>query len=135
MKSHKVINNENLTIKEELTNNKTLIKVGRPSIDLIDYESELIQLFSIGGTISQVLEYLGIDNNTYYRYLNKHKAFRDKMQRARNNIVLTAKKNVADKINLGDIETSKWHLEKTEYRPKEITAFEDKDIRFVVTRQ
>lgn len=114
---------------------KDIKKVGRPAVNLTDYEDEIYDLLSIGSTISQVLNFIGIDDNTYYRQLEKNKRLRDKFMRAREFTSVKAKRNISEKIQQGDIETSKWHLERTEYRPKEVTAFEDKDIKFIITRQ
>lgn len=137
-KSHKLKDNNlelkdnNLTIKD---NNLTDKRIGRPAINLEEYESAIFELLSYGATISQVAEYVGITPETYYNYCKSHKSFFNKMNIARNSIGINAKKNIAKDIEQGDIETSKWHLEHTEYRPKEAVAFEDKNIKFVISRQ
>lgn len=123
---------KNITIKDDPINDK---RIGRPAIDLEKYEDVIFDLLKNGATILQVCEFVGIAPETYYNYGKSHKYFLNKMNIARNSIVLQAKKNIAQDIDRGSIETSKWHLEHTEYRPKEVTAFEDKDIKFIITRQ
>jgi hypothetical protein len=116
---------------------KDIKKVGRPAVNLSDFEDEIFDLLSIGSTIPQVLNYIGIDDNTYYRQLDKNKRLRDKFARAKEFTSVKAKRNISEKIQSGDIETSKWHLEKTEYKNKESTAFasDDGGIKFVITRE
>jgi hypothetical protein len=116
---------------------KDIKKVGRPAVNLSDFEDEIFDLLSIGSTIPQVLNYIGIDDNTYYRQLDKNKRLRDKFARAKEFTSVKAKRNISEKIQSGDIETSKWHLEKTEYKNKESTAFasDEGGIKFVITRE
>lgn len=112
-------------------------KVGRPAVNLSDYEDEIFDLLSIGSTISQVLNYIGIDQDTYYRKLEKDKRLKDKFARAKEFTSVKAKRNISEKIQQGDVETSKWHLEKTEYKNKDTTAFasDSEGIKFVITRE
>lgn len=112
-------------------------KVGRPAVNLSDFEDEIFDLLSIGSTITQVLNYIGIDQDTYYRKLEKNKRLKDKFARAKEFTSVKAKRNISEKIQSGDIETSKWHLEKTEYKNREQTAFasDEGGIKFVITRE
>ena len=116
---------------------KDIKKVGRPAVNLSDYEDEIFDLLSIGSTISQVLNYIGIDQDTYYRKLEKDKRLKDKFARAKEFTSVKAKRNISEKIQSGDVETSKWHLEKTEYKNKDTTAFasDSEGIKFVITRE
>ena len=136
-KDKQTIQTKNLTIKDNLPILKENKKVGRPTINLTDYEDEIYDLLSIGATISQVTAFIGIDDNTYYRQLEKNKRLRDKFARAKHMEVFNAKRNVAEKIAQKDIDTSKWYLEKTEYKNRDTTAFQsDGDsIKFIVTRE
>jgi hypothetical protein len=112
-------------------------KVGRPAVSLEQFEDEIFDLLSIGSTISQVLNYIGIDQDTYYKKLAKNKRLKDKFTRAKEFTSVKAKRNISEKIQQGDVETSKWHLEKTEYKNKDTTAFasDDGGIKFVITRE
>ena len=136
-KDKQTIQTKNLTIKEGLNNNKVVNKGGRPSINLEQFEDEIFDLLSIGSTISQVLNYIGVDQDTYYRQLRKNKRLKDKFARAKEFTSVKAKRNISEKIQSGDVETSKWHLEKTEYKNRDTTAFQsDGDsIKFIVTRE
>jgi hypothetical protein len=135
-KDKQTIQTKNLTIKDNLPILKEDKKVGRPTINLTDYEDEIYDLLSIGSTISQVTAFIGIDDNTYYRQLEKNKRLRDKFARAKHVEVFNAKRNVAQKIAEKDIDVSKWYLERTEYKNRESTAFasDDGGIKFVITR-
>jgi hypothetical protein len=136
-KDNKTINDNIDTKSHTLLDIKDTKKVGRPAINLTDYEDEIYDLLSIGSTISQVLNFIGIDDNTYYRQLEKNKRLRDKFARAKEFTSVKAKRNISEKIQQGDVETSKWHLEKTEYKNKESTAFasDEGGIKFVITRE
>lgn len=137
-KKDKKIISDNISEKSHnLPMVKDIRKVGRPAVNLTDYEDEIYDLLSIGSTISQVLNFIGIDDNTYYRQLEKNKRLRDKFARAKEFTSVKAKRNISEKIQSGDLETSKWHLEKTEYKNKESTAFasDEGGIKFVITRE
>ena len=136
-KDKQTIQTKNLTIKDGLNNNKVVNKGGRPSINLEQFEDEIYDLLKVGATISQVLNYIGIDQETYYRKLRKNKRLKDKFARAKEFTSVTAKQNISEKIQQGDIDTSKWYLEKTEYKNRDTTAFQsDGDsIKFIITRE
>lgn len=138
IKKDKKIISDNISEKSHnLPMVKDIKKVGRPAVNLTDFEDEIFDLLSIGSTIPQVLSYIGIDDNTYYRQLEKNKRLRDKFARAKEFTSVKAKRNISEKIQSGDVETSKWHLEKTEYKNKDTTAFasDDGGIKFVITRE
>ena len=136
-KDTKTINDNIKDKSHALMNNKQEKKVGRPAVNIEQFEDEIFDLLSIGSNITQVLNYTGLTSDIYYRQLRKNKRLSDKFDRAKEFTSVKAKRNIAEKIQQGDLETSKWHLEKTEYKNKESTAFQsDGDgIKFVITRQ
>ena len=136
-KDTKTINDNIKDKSHALMNNKQEKKVGRPAVNIEQFEDEIFDLLSIGSNIAQVLNYTGLTSDIYYRQLRKNKRLSDKFDRAKEFTSVKAKRNIAEKIQQGDLETSKWHLEKTEYKNKESTAFQsDGDgIKFVITRQ
>lgn len=128
-----VYNNYNM----DKSNDKKIVKHsgGRPLKITEEVVRELVELLRVGATIEQACDYAGIGKQTFYDRLKADKEFVRKMAQAQTYIAISAKRNVANDIVADhSIDTSKWLLEKTEYRTREGIAFEDKDVRFIVTR-
>ena len=77
--------------------------------------------FSRGLNITEACDFVGLSRDTYYEKLKNDKGFSDKMSRAQNHLISSAKINIAAGIESGDIDLSKWYLErkcKDEYSVK-----------------
>jgi hypothetical protein len=113
-------------------------KVGRPSVINDGVVQELVALLQVGGTIEQACAYAGISVRALYENMEINAELTQRIDKARVFTNIEAKRNIADDIiNNRDVDTSKWLLEKTEYRPKETTAFSsdgDNTVKFIVTR-
>lgn len=108
---------------------------GRPLVITDEVVRELVELLRVGATVEQACDYAGIGRTSFYDRLKMDEQFAKKISYAQTFLSVSAKRNIADEVvNSHDVETSKWLLEKTEYRQKEAVAFEDKDVKFVVTR-
>lgn len=62
-----------------------------------------------------------IDPATLYRYCQKNKSFASKKELLKRKPVLTAKRNIVKALEAGDVDISKWLLErkaKEEFNPK-----------------
>lgn len=86
--------------------------IGRPQ--KVDYTvmSKLEDALQYGATVSEACYYAGISRDTFYRYFRNEEVFANKMETARNKLLLVAKRNVADGILNGHLEPSVWLLEK-----------------------
>lgn len=86
--------------------------VGRPQ--KVDYTvmSKLEDALQYGATVSEACYYAGISRDTFYRYFRNEEVFANKMEAARNKLLVVAKRNVATGILNGHIEPSVWLLEK-----------------------
>ena len=62
--------------------------------------------------ISQACDYANISRDTYYDWLEKKKGFSDKMEAAKSHLIRQAKINVARAVRKGDLDTSKFVLER-----------------------
>lgn len=64
--------------------------------------------------------YAGISPSAYKSYARKHPEFRDKVKQWKKYRKIKAEHNVFEAIESGDLQTSKWLLERTEegYNPK-----------------
>lgn len=66
--------------------------------------------FMKGLNISEACDYAEIHRDTYYDYCKNNQEFSDKMERAQTALQRKAKINLAEKIEDGDIEESKYFL-------------------------
>lgn len=97
-------------------------KVGRTSkyTDAVVRKLELA--FKNDFNISQACDYANISRDTYYDWLEKKKGFSDKMEAAKSHLIRQAKINIARAVKKGNLETSKFVLErraKDEYSTKQ----------------
>lgn len=72
----------------------------------------LLAAFSNAFTVEQACIYAGISKVTFYAWLDKHPDLGERVERAKNQVGFKAKQNVVGAVNKGDIQTSKWWLEK-----------------------
>lgn len=104
--------------------------VGRPTKMTEEIVRKLEYAFQKDFNIVEACDYAGISRETYYDWIKKKKGFSDKMECAKSNLRRKAKVNLADKIEAGDIDATKWYLErkaKDEYSVKqnvEVTGLE-----------
>lgn len=85
---------------------------GRPSRINKDVLSKLEAAFINGFTDEQACIYASISPVTLYRYCEKHPEFRKTKELLRHSPELKAKLNINNRINKGDVEISKWYLER-----------------------
>ncbi len=82
---------------------------GRPEDMVV---SKLKDAFSIGANVTRACAHAGILRQTYYEYLKIHPELTDTFERLQLKPILKAEANIAEKLNQGDIEISKWLLER-----------------------
>jgi hypothetical protein len=93
-------------------------KVGRPTIFNDTVVTILDDSFRFGATVEQACALAKIDKVTYYRWIDSKPDFATKMEYARNYLNTMAKDLVKKAIIIDkDINTAKWLLEKTEFKP------------------
>ncbi len=111
-------------------------KTGRPSKLNSTIVEKLEIGFSRGYNITEACKYAGIDRSTYYDWVEANEDFSNRMELAKCDLNIKAKNNIADEIEKGNLEVSKWHLErraKDEYSTKQnIDADVKTDINVVV---
>jgi len=86
--------------------------MGRPTKFTDEIVGKLEYAFSKGFNITEACNYAEINRDTYYEYLKKNKGFSDKMERAQTALQRRAKINLAERIEGGDIDESKYYLER-----------------------
>ena len=91
-------------------------------------EREFVNL----ATDEQACQKAGIAASTYYKWKEESEEFAILMDKAKNDPKLAAKYNIRVKIDEGDIDTSKWYIERAEKDDyslrQEMTGAEGKDI-------
>lgn len=90
---------------------------GRPTKLSNEVVQKLEDIFKIGGTVDQAVNYARIARRTYYYWLEDDEDFAQKMQSAQEYADTVAKKIVVDAMTKGqDVATAKWWLEKREFK-------------------
>lgn len=86
--------------------------MARPKKVTEEVVGKLEYAFSKGFNVTEACNYAEISRDTYYEYLKKNKGFSDKMERAQTNLQRRAKINLAEAIENGNLEESKYFLER-----------------------
>ena len=68
--------------------------------------------FMKGFNVCEACDYAEISRDTYYDNLKKNKKFSDRIERAKTNLQRCAKLNLAEAIESGDLDESKYYLER-----------------------
>jgi hypothetical protein len=85
---------------------------GRPSKITQDVLAKLEEAFLLGHSDEEACLLTQIDHSTLYRYCQKHPNFASKKELFKNSPKIKARRNIIEKINQGDVELSKWYLER-----------------------
>lgn len=81
-------------------------KQGETTIQKLD------EAFAIGSSIVQACSYADISTQTYYNMTKEKPELLDRFSRLREKPILKAKYNIVKDLQAGNIETSKWYLQK-----------------------
>lgn len=85
---------------------------GRPSVMTKDMLQKLELAFLKGLSDRQACHFADISLQTLYNYCNKHPEYFERKEQLKLNPTIQAKLNVAEGIESGDVELSKWYLER-----------------------
>ena len=87
-------------------------KGGRPTVMTEERVKKLELGFLKGLNDTECCNYVGISRQTLYDYCAKHPEFADRKEELKTHPSTTAKLNVVEAIENGDVELSKWWLER-----------------------
>ncbi len=87
-------------------------KMGRKSVMNKITLEKLEKAFMMGCTVDEASIYAEIDHSTYYNYIKKHPEYKEKIENLRHRPRLRARMNVVRDIERGNLDTSKWYLER-----------------------
>lgn len=95
-------------------------KAGRPRAVTPAVVGKLEEAFSFGANVTQACDFAGISRDTYYEYCKISPGFTDKVEEWSGRTGLRAKYNIHKAVVAGDLEVSRWLLEKTDdaFNPK-----------------
>lgn len=86
--------------------------IGRPSKMTDDVLAKLENAFSLGHTDEEACLIAEIDHSTLYRYCQENPDFARKKELLKNHPKIKARRNIMQGINDGNVELSKWYLER-----------------------
>lgn len=85
---------------------------GRPTIMTPETIAKLEEAFANGASDLEACFYAGIGKSTLYNYQVEFPEFLERKEGLKDMIKYRARKNIADKITAGDIDTSRWYAER-----------------------
>lgn len=85
---------------------------GRPSSINNSVIAKLEIAFSYGCNVREALVIAGVSKDAYYRLLEREPKFRERFKLLQEFPLLMAKRNIAEAIFGGDLQISRWYLEK-----------------------
>lgn len=87
-------------------------KVGRPTVMTEETLNKLEYAFSRGLSDREACLYADINPQTLYVYCQKHPEFSERKELLKDQPKMKAKFNLAEEIENGDADVSKWYLER-----------------------
>lgn len=103
---------------------------GRPSKHSPEIVGAICRLLAAGTTRRAAAATVGIDQNTFYRWLERHGTFRDAVEKAEAEAQQRFERIVADAAGDGTWQAAAWWLErrrKDDYALKQTTVHEGSD--------
>ena len=85
-------------------------KAGRPKIMTPLVEKSLVLAFMNGYSVQEACRYAGIHRATFYRHLDIHPDFAERVEDAKERPVMMARKTVVEALAKGHTPTAKWYL-------------------------
>ena len=85
---------------------------GRPTVMTDEVISKLEHAFSMGCTDKEACLYAGISTTPFYEYQQEFPEFKERKEMLKESVTLHARLNLSGSIMGGDVDNSKWHLER-----------------------
>ena len=86
--------------------------IGRPSTVTEEKIKRLEEGFMLGFSDNMACIYAGVSRTAFYRFLANNEPLRDRFKALKGNVRLQARFNIAKAIEAGDLEVSRWYLER-----------------------
>jgi len=103
---------------------------GRPTVMTPDVIETIESELKNGATLAQASFLAGISLRTIYNYFDEHPEFKDRAELLQGMVAYRARINIKNKIEGGDIDTSKYWLDRKdqEFKPKSDLTSLDKPL-------
>lgn len=105
-------------------------KQGRPTVMTPEVIEKLENAFALGHTDDEACLIVDIDPASLYRYCEDNPNFATKKERLKQTPTIKARRNIIERLNSKDVETSKWYLarkNKGEFSERtDITSMDEK---------
>ena len=88
------------------------MKVGRPNVITENALRKLEEAFSVGATDLEACFLVNISKTSLYEYQKKNLEFMERKEALKSMLKYRAKVNISKEIEKGNLETSKWYLER-----------------------
>lgn len=85
---------------------------GRPTVMTPEVVAKLEQAFANAFTDEQACIFADISKNSLYDYIEKNPEFSNRKEQLKKRVDIKAKTKVIEAINIGDMATAKWWLER-----------------------
>lgn len=108
-----------------------LEKRGRHSVMTPEIINKLEQAYSIDATDEEACIFAGIGTSTLYNYQNEHPDFVERKKLLKEKLVFKARTNIASEINKGNVDLSKWYIERK--KKKEFSTQVVNELTFTMT--
>lgn len=108
-----------------------LEKRGRPSVMTPEIINKLEQAYSIDATDEEACIFAGIGMSTLYDYQKQNPDFSERKRLLKDKLTFKARTNIANEINKGDADLSKWYLERK--KKKEFSTQVVNEVTFAMT--
>lgn len=87
-------------------------KRGRPAAVTDAVVDKMLHAAALGLNNNQTAVYAGISKDVLYKYMREHPDIKDRLDTLRNRPAAVAVANVVNEIDRGNIDASKWYLER-----------------------
>lgn len=74
--------------------------------------TKLEYVWGMGGSDAEAAFFVETSNASLSRYLREHPEIKERKEALKNKPVLLARKNIVKSLEIGDLDTSKWYLER-----------------------
>lgn len=80
------------------------------------YQNKLARAWRSGATDAQAAKHAGVTEDELNEVLKESKSLREVREALVDTLLVKAQKNIAKKIQEGDVKVSEWYIEKMDYR-------------------
>lgn len=113
-----------------------MAEVGRPTVMTPEVIEKIEEELKNGATLQQAAFLANITLKTLYNYFHTEPDFKERCELLQNLVSYRARKNIKEKIEKGDIDTSKYWLDRKdkEFKPKGDLTSDNEAIQPVLVK-